>query len=329
MEDVVSIPVIAVHPDKVVFFNERQRFAPPRGARREKIVMPISKDHKGKVSSQALRKISKAVDYLVFLSSDKKLPSTAHGKSLNFKISFVTLTLASSQIHSDNEIKSQCLNQFFVEAKKKWQVKNYIWRAEKQKNGNIHFHILTDKFIPWSELRTTWNRIQNKLGYVDRYREEMMAFHSGGFRIREKLLKKWAYKAQVKAYKAGVASDWHNPNSTDVHSIRLIANTKAYVMKYIAKDEQSGGLTGRMWGCNYELTDLPGGRAVVDSYIADELRKACRKFRPKFYKGEYFTVAYITPSQLEAAGAGEVLACFAEFLFDKFGYEWQCSLPSG
>jgi len=323
MEPFSLVPTIAVHPDKICIFNELVRHEPRKHFNHDKIKMPKDKNHNNKVSKQAFRKVSRALDYLIFLSSDKKLPPTANGKSLNFKISFLTLTLSSNQKHTDNEIKSKLLNQFFIEAKKKWNVKNYIWRAEKQANNNIHFHIICDKFIPWSELRDTWNRIQNKLGYVNQYRKEMLAFHKGGFKVRHDLIKKWDYKSQIKAYKTGCANDWHNPNSTDVHSIKLITNVKAYLMKYISKDDINLLIKGRLWGCNYELTDIPGGRIVVDSFITKELRKAYRDHKPKYYKGEYFTVVYLTPSQLASSGAWNVINDFALFLMDRFNYNWQ------
>lgn len=318
MDDISFIPNISIHPDRVNFFNEVIRHVPKKSLRPEKKVMPEKNYHNNKFSDQARRKVSKALDYLVYLASDKRLPATSHGKGLNFKISFITLTLSSKQIHTDNEIKKECLNQFLIEAKKKWGVKNYVWRAEKQKNGNLHFHILSDRFIPWSELRDVWNRIQNKLGYVDRYRDQMLAFHQGGFKVRKDLLKSWAYKNQLKAYREGSKSDWHNPNSTDIHSIRLVSNVKAYVMKYVTKDQAEGEIIGRMWGCNYELTNLPGGRIIVDSVICDELREACKQVKPRFYKGDHFTVVYITPEQLCAAGAVNAFQAFAQFIFEKF-----------
>jgi hypothetical protein len=322
MEDFLKIPMLSVHPDRVNVFTAIERLRPRKYARLERVNMPKSNLHNNKVSDQARRKVSKAVEYLIFLASDKKLPATAHGKSLNFKISFITLTLSSEQRHTDNEIKEKLLNQFLIEARKKWGVKNYIWRAEKQKNGNIHFHILSDKFLPWNELRQVWNRIQNKLGYVDQYRAQMLEFHKGGFKVREDLLKKWEYKKQIKAYKDGSRSDWHNPNSTDVHSLRLISNTKAYVLKYVTKDQQAYDVKGRLWGSNYELTNLKGAQMIVDSDFREEITKAFRDHKPKFYKGEYFTVIYITPAQLIKSGAKGIINEFAEYITDHFGEDW-------
>lgn len=315
--------MLSIHPDRINFYTTLQRFAPKKSHRFDKIKMPDSNAHGNKVSQQARRRISKAIDYLIFLSTDKKLPATTHGKALNFKISFVTLTLSSTQTHSDNEIKEKCLNQFFVEARKKWHVKNYLWRAEKQINGNIHFHILTDRFIPWSELRDVWNRIQNKLGYVDVYRQQMLDFHSGGFKVRDQLLKKWSYKNQLKAYKEGSRSDWHNPNSTDIHSLRFVNNCKAYVLKYAAKDEKNGNLQGRLWGCNFELSNIPGGVLIVDSGVSSEMDSLVKAIQPEAYYGEHFCVFSITVNDLIKHGSKLCLAAFQGFLYEHFNFRWQ------
>lgn len=326
MNNKISYPCISVHPNHISLYQINEGFSRSSGFERPKIPMPKSNYHNNKISSQARRKMGKAVDYLVFLSSDKKCLSTTHGKNLSFKISFITLTLSSTQVHSDNEIKSQLLNQFIIEARKKWNVKNYIWRAERQKNGNLHFHIITDRFIPWNDVRNVWNRIQNKLGYVDRYREQIKEFHKGGFKVRENLLKVWSYKKQLKAYKEGIANDFHNPNSTDIHSIKLVTDTKAYMMKYLAKSEQSENMKGRLWGCNYELTNLKGARIIVDSYIEKEIRSTFTKGTHKFYKGDHFTVIYIPIKDFVKIPNSLIIQEFIDFLINQFGNKMRANI---
>ena len=125
------------------------------------------------------------------------------------------------------EIKAKCLNQFLIEIGKYNYISNYVWRAEYQKNGNIHFHILVNHYMCWRELQYRWNRIINKLGYVDRYQENMKNWHKEGFKVRPELLGKWDAKAQLKAWKEGEKMNWRSPNSTDIHSIQNISNIKA------------------------------------------------------------------------------------------------------
>ncbi|MBA7679718.1 hypothetical protein ES703_88020 [subsurface metagenome] len=322
------IPMISIHPDRINFYSEVNWH--PYKPRRDPSVhlIDISRDHKGKVSPAARRKISRAIDYHLFLANEKVLPNTAHGKAYSFKLCFITLTLPSTQVHSDQVIKARCLHQFLTEACKKWHVKNYLWRAEKQKNGNIHFHILADKFIPWSELRDVWNRIVNKLGYVDRYRDQMRAFHEGCFSVREDLLKAWSYKAQIKAYKAGKANDWSSPNSTDIHSVWKMKNIKAYVSKYCTKDEQSEGLTGRLWGCNEELSNIPGARIVIDQLVSDALKSIFDKYSPEIYEGSYFSCASISFEWLRDPDSTELFKAFAGFLNDHFGHSLQAEIDT-
>ena len=325
--DFVTVPILSVHPNRINLYHEVhwQGLKPRRNP--AVTLKGVSKDHCGKISNVARRKINKAIQYLLFLANDKVLPDTAHGKSYAFKLAFITLTLPSEQVHSDQEIKSLCLNQFLIELRKKWKINNYFWRAEKQKNGNLHFHILVDKFVPWHEMRDVWNRIVNKLGYVDRYRTQMRDFHSGGFKVRNELLKKWEYKAQIRAYQKGKANDWCSPNSTDIHSINKIKNIEAYLSKYCTKDEQAKGLTGRLWGCNQELSDIPGGKVVVDNEISKALDSLFEKYSPNYYCGEYFTTYFISMDMLRDVDSLPLFKVLASFLNSHFHYSLQQTLP--
>jgi hypothetical protein len=98
---------------------------------------------------------------------------------------FVTLTLPAAQMHSDNMIKEMVLspfitwltsdsNEVYKKGPKKGQKKGfgvsiYFWRAEPQKNTNLHFHIIADKYVPWEAIREKWNHYCDRLGYVSRY----------------------------------------------------------------------------------------------------------------------------------------------------------------
>jgi hypothetical protein len=312
------IPLISLHPGAINIYNEVV-WSPyrPNKPKIEHLLKSDKKTH-GKVSIQARRKVGKAIDYLLYLANDKVLPETAIGKSYKFKIAFITLTLPSKQIHSDNYLKDNCLNQFLVELRQRYKVRNYIWRAEKQKNGNIHFHILVDKFIHWSELRDRWNRIINKLGYVERYRDEMREFHKTGFTCRKDLLKHWDYQKQIKAYQKGKINDWNSPNSTDIHSLYKINNVKSYIVKYCTKEDTENEVTGRMWGCNYELSDIKGGVMVMDNDIKSQLDEVIKEFKPRMYSGEYFSVIHINIRKLENTKYERLFRIFEGFLREHF-----------
>lgn len=317
------IPCATVHPDRINLYSQVQWSGPkPRKIKYDHLVKSDSKHH-GQISTAARRKISKALDYLLFMSNDKYLPGTAHGKNYKFKIAFITLTLPAAQFHSDNEIKEKCLNQFLIELKRYHNVRDYIWRAEKQLNGNLHFHILVNAFIPWSELRDRWNRIVNKLGYVEKYRDQMRQFHEGGFQVRKDLLREWEYKKQVKAYQAGKANDWSSPNSTDVHSLVKVNRVKNYISKYMSKDEKAGEVEGRMWGCSTELSSIPGGKLIADSHVKDEINHLKSVYPDIAYTGQYFTVVFADIHLLYKEKCFNLLEAFGMFMNEHFNFDVQ------
>jgi hypothetical protein len=329
MNEVRGIYQAAIHPGQINIWYEPlerhgRRSVPAIDCEHSQTI-PMSRPaqftdnrHKGKLSPQALRKITKAVDYLVYLVPRRKYFTTADGRSGNYFLSFVTLTLSSDQIHSDHEIKLNCLEPFLNEMRQRWKVSNYIWRAEKQANGNLHFHIVADRFIWWSDLRDSWNFYQEKLGYVTRYRNNQKAWHREGFRFRPELAKYWDRAKQMAAYKSGLRHDWHSPNSSDVHSLKTITSVRSYICKYITKSEQSQDIAGRLWGCSYELTNLTGARTFVEGSISPDIEKLLGSPNVKFYKSDYYTVIYITRKILNELFCFEILSELDNYIKNRF-----------
>jgi len=139
------------------------------------------------------------------------------------KLSMITLTLSGAQKHTDREIKRLLLNTFLIYAKRKWGTDKYLWKAEKQQNGNIHFHIIMDKYIDHKELRDLWNEIQDKWNYLDDYAS------------------KFGHK---------------DANSTDIHLVKEGHRTASYMVKYMTKEGGQQFDAGRVWGCSDNLREL-------------------------------------------------------------------------
>lgn len=343
--ELTFIPTVSIHPDKICVYKEvnwsngrPSRIDPETGEMiptiKHEHLLNSSRSAEGKVSDQARRKIGKAIDYLLLLAKPQTQQAQLSGKMFQFRIAFITLTLPSAQIHDDNTIKSKCLNSFLLELKQYYNVKNYIWRAEKQGNGNLHFHILLDRFIPWSELRDRWNRIINKLGYVDRYQQNMKEWHKHGFKVRKDLLNKWDYEHQLHAYQTSSKTGFNNPNSTDIHSIKKIKNIKQYVAKYMSKqieekleeiqtDDSTKKQIGRIWGCNYDLSTAKGVSTEIDWETSETLTKLVNITKCRFYLGDYFQVYYLTVHDLFKNGATELFKLFESYMFDHFKIDYQ------
>ena len=104
-------------------------------------------NYNGYISKSTTKKIGQMVENLIFgIESFKKENPNLKGVN-QIQPTFVTLTLSYGQIQNDKFIKRNMLMRFIEKIKKDKGVQNYIWRAEPQINGNIHFHIIMESFI--------------------------------------------------------------------------------------------------------------------------------------------------------------------------------------
>jgi hypothetical protein len=187
----------------------------------------------------------------------------AHFKYLNqyqkktgIQFNLITLTLPFEQHHNDKEIRERALKPFLHQLQRKHRVRNYIHVSEAQKNGNLHFHIIIDRFIDHWKVKELWNGYMADMGYIDYYRKDQMELHKNGFHFRAELEEKWSYGKQVAAYEKGEREDWQQPNSTDIHRLKGIYNIAAYLTKYITKSDSSRPIDGRIWGCSDTLRNV-------------------------------------------------------------------------
>ena len=180
----------------------------------------------------------------------------SYQKKTGIQFNLITLTLPFEQHHSDQEIRQRALKPFLQQLQRLHRVKQYMYVSEAQKNGNIHFHIIVDRFIEHQKIRELWNGYMCDLGYIDYYRQTQREFHHNGFQFRAHLQHKWSYGAQVEAYMRGVKQNWSQPNSTDIHRLRGIYNIAAYLTKYLTKSNSSRPIDGRIWGCSDSLRDI-------------------------------------------------------------------------
>lgn len=190
----------------------------------------------GTVSDAVLRKMKKYIDLLT---------STAfftYKKNQSYKsqtyITFLTLTLPSKQFHHDN-VLNKCLIRLLENLKKTYQLQNYIWKAEAQKNGNIHYHILLDKWIQWQHVQRLWNKQLDKFGYVQNFK----ASHGD-----------------------------KEPNTIKIHSLKKVKNTVGYILKYMTKQEKGKRpVIGRMWGSSRNLKKVDYLKIYSNEKAYDDL----------------------------------------------------------
>lgn len=176
----------------------------------------------GVLTDSARKRLIKSINLLIAISLPKKAIHFDSKKEFTFRINFITLTLPSPQgTVTDKQLKQTCLKQWLEYWKDQLPGMSYVWRAERQLNGNLHFHLITDRYIHYKRIQETWNRCLTPLGFIDAFEK---------------------------------ANGHRQPNSTDVHAVKAIRNLAAYIAKYMSKKEKEGQkVEGKLWDCSRNL----------------------------------------------------------------------------
>lgn len=159
--------------------------------------------YSGQVTKGARKRITKAVSLLIQSTPKRRVYNPVIGKNHSFQLSFITLTVSSiDRLITAKDAHKLLLEPFLLWLRRHHQMKSYVWKAENQLRGQIHYHITTDAFVVHTALRDKWNELQLKAGLLDDFEKRR------GHR---------------------------NPNSTDIHSVKKIKNMESYLVKYMSK----------------------------------------------------------------------------------------------
>lgn len=283
MSSIVVLPSFSITPNKAVSYNSifikdkatntLKRFQELNKTKVIKFSNKLESNkikrsfHNFAISQNAYRTLKTKISWLYYLAS-KKSVKTKSGKSIfNFKIGFITLTLPVKQEHNTAYITKHCLNQFLTEVRELTGMCNYVWRLEFQKNGNVHYHIVTDTYIDYYIIRKIWNRQMYKIGYIQKYQNKMSKLTLLDYNKIYNKDNKVDFKVIKERYLENVKSNWANPPSVDVKSVVSDKSIANYISKYFAKsdtnavicnpldnEENSKGL--RIWFCSRSLSKL-------------------------------------------------------------------------
>lgn len=185
------IPCISLKPTYIALYNRIDGDISKR---------PTSNKNSGLISSKSAKRLKNAIGLLYVASKSKKIYSKSKGSYYSFKVNFLTLTLPSAQIHTDTEIHNKIFLPFIRTCRKKFLGFIYLYKVEVQDNGNLHYHLNTNSYIPYAWLRNKWNYYCEKLGYISR-------------------------------------CPTNNPNSTDVKAVLKYTDLAKYLSSYISKKD--------------------------------------------------------------------------------------------
>lgn len=225
---------------------------------------PTRKGYSGGITASTRKRIETAVDIFLQLAPVRYIHNPVTGRRQKFQLSFITLTVSAhdpvptKEAHAALKIWLQHFKRPWHKRRMSEQIKSYLWKAELQERDQIHYHITTSSFLHLAEIRRVWNDIQKARGWTQDY-----------FKLK----------------------GHHDPNSTDVHSVRNIKDVQRYLSKYLSKQQYRPAptnpeagfpallvpvtLDGKVWGCS---EDLKGKKRFTEKLDADTWDNMCEAY---------------------------------------------------
>ena len=274
--------LITIHPNSLAIYSKYYTDSGELYSSGRSEFHKMKKINSNKLSVPAIKKLTKAITYMAHITPEKSMHNPKYNSTYKFRLSFITLTLSARQQHDDTVIKAELLHPFIEWLTKVFHVQQYVWKAERQKNMNIHFHLIIDKYVPYAAIREQWNKYQSKLGYISDYWHQNQCKQKFPSTLREQL----------------------SVNSTDIHSTKKLKDLRRYLCKYMVKNDNSNRIRlkrtawnwkntndlerskysttakeflrnykgiGRIWGCSHNLSNLKGASDQLDLGIIAEV----------------------------------------------------------
>lgn len=167
----------------------------------------------------------------------------------------------------------RCLQNFIRSWRLKWgQSINYLWVAERQMNGNIHFHLLTSKFFDIEEENNRWTKVQ--------YNQGLLGQSNDGVVYEKSFV--W------QAIKNGELKKYLNP--FDTKKVHDIAGVKTYITKYITKPDAAKGGTMpyefeiRPWAQSQRSARTVTGMLTIPELLQELLSEKNIRVQKKDYR---------------------------------------------
>lgn len=191
---------------------------------------------------------------MLLMSPKKHVWSKKEKRGFTFRLNFITLTLSDVQVHTDTHIVTHMLQPFLKWMARSHNAWNYVWKAEAQDNGNLHFHITTNKFIHYDQIKKKWNSLQLAHGYMAKYNAGHSANQAPSTEIKavknEKELARYMGKYFSKndvAAKKVCPHRWQG-HIYDAHNDQYTCNLETGKTELIKRR-----VTCKLWSCNAAL----------------------------------------------------------------------------
>lgn len=267
----VSVSMYQVRYKSLIFYNHCLERRGPSPELLQKF--RENKTYAGVVTKGAQKRIRRSVDRILQLSEVQKIYNPVINSIQKFRLNFITLTVANTdKNYTAREMYDLCFKPFLRWLRETKKSQFYIWKAELQKRGQVHYHVVSNRFIMHDEIKAKWNELQKKAGLLEGFFNKF---------------------------------NHYNPNSTDIHAVYKVKDLSAYFSKYlskITKDDDGNTIdetTGKVWDCSRALKEFKTFTAPVSIEMDKRLKIAV--------KNKSVSILYLEKCSILKSGSLSVL----------------------
>lgn len=252
-------PVMQIRGSSVLLYEEPVRLYSGLSSikRRQNMKLQQAKQYSGAMSVGARKRMAKAITIMTQACKPKWIANPITGKSEYHTFSFITLTVASDKLLSARQGYDLLLAPFLDWMRKTARVKTYIWKAELQLRGQIHYHITTPSWIHHREISQKWNYLQREAGLLDDYAKKHGHFNPPSTDIHRtynvKKMDSYLVKELMKSVSALQVKAITEVNN-QVERGELDPETAEEKIQEIQADKM--GTIGKIWGCSSDLSGV-------------------------------------------------------------------------
>lgn len=260
------VPAVSVYPGRAFSYDVPVHWVQhgrPSGSPKARLSPRDPVELRKVARRRMLQRYWSAVGWLYFQSRIK--PQTLNdGRKVRWRLGFLTLTIPGSTSADHRALKRLVLDPFFTRARNVGGLRSYVWTAELQQRGAIHWHVILDHWLDKAAVARWWLQACKSSGVVD-------------------------------------MSDAGGVAATSVEILRNYNGTAAYAAKYIGKALGSGDITGSCWGGSHSVTGIKGLSLNLCDH-GEQYRRVMQELNEGGAKwvdgGDHGTLARLRPDEI-------------------------------
>lgn len=223
----------------------------------------------GELRPGAKKRLTRCIELMLMAAKSTYIYNKYLKRHIPFKVGFVTLTIYSPERNiTGKESHKTVLEPFLLWMRRKHGVKMYVWKAELQERGQVHYHLLVDTWIDKLDLQGKWNDLQIAAGYLDMDRY----YKKFGHRVvpSTKVHALWKKKSVAAYLKKCISKEMDGRRAVVMAELGYQGNITAEMAKTI---QNKLSIHGKVWDCSINLKSNTYLTVVADNCYVDHLNE--------------------------------------------------------